>query len=49
MGAFVLHNYVNLNIGLTITMQQAVVYFLEWAFVGLVIGLIYPWAQTIPR
>jgi hypothetical protein len=49
MGAFVLHNYVNLNIGLTITMQQAVVYFVEWTFVGLVIGLIYPGAQPILR
>jgi hypothetical protein len=48
MGAFVLHNYVNLNIGITLTMQQAIVYFLEWTVVGLVIGLIYPAAQAIP-
>jgi len=40
-GAFVVHNYVNLNIGLKLTMQQAVAYFLEWVITGLVIGLIY--------
>jgi hypothetical protein len=41
IGAFVVHNYVNLNIGLTITVQQAVAYFAEWVMVGVVIGLIY--------
>jgi len=41
IGAFVMHNYVNLNIGLTGTLQQAVAYFLEWLVVGIVIGLIY--------
>jgi hypothetical protein len=41
IGAFVVHNYVNLNIGLTITLQQAVVYFAEWVVTGVVIGLIY--------
>jgi hypothetical protein len=41
VGSFVVHNYVNLNIGLKLTMQQAVVYFLEWLFVGIVMGLIY--------
>jgi hypothetical protein len=46
MGAFVLHNYVNLNIGLTLTMQQAIVYFVEWTMVGLVIGLIYSGARS---
>ena len=39
--AFVLHNYVNLNIGLGITLQQATVYFIEWTVTGVVIGLIY--------
>jgi hypothetical protein len=39
--AFVLHNYVNLNIGLKLTLEQAAVYFVEWMVVGLVIGLIY--------
>src|SRR5208282_2382952 len=39
--AFVLHNYVNLNIGLKLTLMQAVVYFVQWTIVGIVIGLIY--------
>ncbi|HZS45465.1 MAG TPA: DUF1761 family protein [Blastocatellia bacterium] len=38
---FVLHNYVNLNIGVRLTIGQAVAYFLEWVIVGVVIGLIY--------
>jgi len=38
---FVLHNYVNLNIGLKLTIEQAVAYFFEWLLVGIVIGLIY--------
>jgi hypothetical protein len=41
VGAFVLHNYVNLNIGAKITAQQSLAYLLEWAIVGMVIGLIY--------
>jgi hypothetical protein len=41
IGAFVLHNYANLNIGLKLTLQQCLIYFLEWQFVGIVIGLIY--------
>jgi hypothetical protein len=41
VGSFVLHNYVNLNIGLKLTLQQAVAYFIQWTIVGLVIGLIY--------
>jgi hypothetical protein len=48
VGAFVLHNYVNLNIGVKITVQQALAYFFEWAIVGTVIGLIYKAAAT-PR
>jgi uncharacterized membrane protein len=39
--AFVLHNYVNLNIGLKLTLQQAVAYFIEWTVVGILIGVIY--------
>lgn len=39
--SFVIHNYVNLNIGLKLTVQQSVAYFLEWLAVGVVIGLIY--------
>jgi hypothetical protein len=38
---FVLHNYVNLNIGLRLTVAQAIAYFAEWMIVGVVIGLIY--------
>lgn len=38
---FVLHNYVNLNIGLKLALGQAVAYFLQWAIVGIVIALIY--------
>jgi len=41
VGSFVLHNYVNLNIGLKLTIEQAVAYFIEWTVVGPVIGLIY--------
>ena len=39
--AFVVHNYVNLNIGLKLTLEQAVAYFVEWTVVGIAIGLIY--------
>jgi hypothetical protein len=41
VGSFVLHNYVNLNIGLKLTLEQALAYFIQWTLVGLVIGLIY--------
>jgi hypothetical protein len=41
IGAFVVHNYVNLNIGLRITVLSAIAYFVEWTAVGIVIGLIY--------
>ena len=39
--AFVLHNYMNLNIGTRITVWQGVAYFVEWLAVGAAIGLIY--------
>jgi hypothetical protein len=39
--AFVLHNYVNLNIGLKLAVGQAMAYFVQWAIIGIVIGLIY--------
>ena len=39
--AFVLHNYVNLNIGLKLAREQAAAYFVQWTIVGIVIGLIY--------
>ena len=39
--SFVVHNYVNLNIGLTLTIQQGVAYFVQWWITGIVMGLIY--------
>ncbi|MGB7284924.1 MAG: hypothetical protein WBE13_21870 [Candidatus Acidiferrum sp.] len=39
--AGVLHNYVNLNIGLKLALGQAVAYFVQWTIIGIVIGLIY--------
>ena len=39
--AFVLHNYMLLNIGLRLTVMQAVAYFVQWSVVGIAIGLIY--------
>jgi hypothetical protein len=39
--AFVLHNYVNLNIGLRLALGQAATYFVQWVIVGVVIGVIY--------
>jgi hypothetical protein len=41
IGTFVVHNYVNLNIGLKLTLQQSAPYFFEWLVTGIVIGLIY--------
>lgn len=41
VGAFVVHNYVNLNVGPKLMLQQAAAYFLEWTVTGLVVGLIY--------
>ena len=45
--AFVIHNYVNLNIGSKLTIQQSIAYFVEWLVTGVVIGLIY--RPTVPR
>ena|SRR5260221_11255793 len=39
--SFVIHNYVNLNISLRLTLGQAAAYFVEWVVTGVVIGLIY--------
>jgi hypothetical protein len=39
--AFVVHNYVNLNIGAKLIFQQAIAYFVEWVIAGIVISLIY--------
>ena len=38
---FVIHNYVNLNIGLRLTLYQSIAYFIQWVIVGAAIGLIY--------
>ena len=38
---FVVHNYVNLNLGLKLSIYQAIAYFLQWLIVGATIGLIY--------
>src|SRR5215831_18786748 len=38
---FVVHNYVNLNIGLALTLYQGIAYFIEWVIVGTAIGIIY--------
>ena len=41
IGSLVVHNYVNLNIGLKLTVQQSIAYFVQWVIVGIVIGLVY--------
>ena len=38
---FAIHNYMNLNIGLTLTIYQSIAYFIQWVIVGAAIGLIY--------
>jgi len=38
---FVVHNYVNLNIGLALTLYQSIAYFIQWVIVGTTIGIIY--------
>jgi len=38
---FVIHNYVNLNIGLVLTLYQGICYFIQWIIVGAAVGLIY--------
>jgi hypothetical protein len=38
---FVIHNYVNLQIGWKLTVQQGIAYFVQWVVVGIVLGLIY--------
>jgi hypothetical protein len=41
LGSFVIHNHVNLNIGVKVTLYSGIVYFIEWTVVGVVISLIY--------
>jgi hypothetical protein len=38
---FAIHNYIKLNIGLTLTIYQSIAYFIQWVIVGAAIGLIY--------
>jgi hypothetical protein len=39
--SFVIHNHVNLNIGLALTIKQSLAYLVESVITGMVIGLIY--------
>lgn len=41
LGAFVIHNYVNLKISMKLTVNSGIAYFIEWLAVGVVISLIY--------
>ena len=36
-----IHNYINLNIGLALTLYESMTYFIQWVIVGAAIGLIY--------
>jgi hypothetical protein len=38
---YAIHNYVNLNIGLALTLYEGITYFIQWVIVGAAIGLIY--------
>jgi len=43
---FALHNHMILNIGIKLTVGQAIAYFVQWLAVGIVISLIYVPAHT---
>jgi len=43
---FALHNHMLLNIGIKLTVGQAITYFVQWLVVGVVISLIYAPAHT---
>jgi len=43
---FALHNHMLLNIGIKLTVGQAITYFVQWLGVGIVISLIYAPAHT---
>lgn len=49
VSTFVIHNYVNLNIGLKLTLYQGICYFLQWVIVGATIGLIYRDRLPLPH
>jgi hypothetical protein len=38
---FAIHNHINLNIGLKLTIYQSIAYFIQWVIVGAAIGPIY--------
>ena len=38
---YAIHNYVNLNIGLALTLYEGITYFIQWVIVGAAIGFIY--------
>ena len=38
---YAIHNYVNLNIGLALTLYEGITYFIQWVVVGATIGFIY--------
>jgi hypothetical protein len=38
---FAIHNYVNLNIGVKLTVYQSIAYFFQWIVVVAAVGLIY--------
>lgn len=44
---FALHNHMLLNIGIKLTVGQAITYFVQWLVVGIVISLIYA-PTTVP-
>ena len=41
LGSFVLHNFMNLNIGWRLSALQGIAYMSEWIVVGVVISLVY--------
>lgn len=41
LGSFVVRHYVNLNIGLELTLGRALAYFIQWIVAGIMIALIY--------
>ncbi|PYP19179.1 MAG: hypothetical protein DMD54_03515 [Gemmatimonadetes bacterium] len=43
---FALHNHMILNIGIKLTVGQAIAYFVQWLVVGIFISLIYAPAHT---
>lgn len=43
---FALHNHMLLNIGIKLTVGQAIAYFVQWLVVGIVISLIYAPAKA---